>query len=98
MWGIDEVGNHPAILMFAFGNEMGVGVDPALRMTVNHYLDFIRNYTRTRWNREIPVTLGEVDLPNAYNLLAVDLHVDLLMTNAGKYRYIKYIDIVLIEI
>ena len=38
---IDEVGNHPALLMYAIGNEWNIG-DPVLRNKVNQYMNFAR--------------------------------------------------------
>jgi hypothetical protein len=55
---IDEVGNHPALLMWALGNELAFSETgkPELRDRVNKKMDFIREYTLTKWNRLIPVT------------------------------------------
>jgi hypothetical protein len=82
---VDEVGNHPALLMWVVGNELGLASKPELRKTVQKMIVKVREYTLQKWNRVIPVTTCEVDLPNSYNLLSDELDVDLFMTNAG-YR------------
>lgn len=51
---IDEVGDHPALLMWMMGNELNVAGDPALRGYLNSKMDFIRNYTLSKWNRVLP--------------------------------------------
>jgi hypothetical protein len=82
---VDEIGNHTALLMWVIGNELGLYSKPELRATVQKMIVKVREYTLQKWNRIIPVTTCEVDLPQSYNLLAEDLDVDLFMTNAG-YR------------
>ena len=82
---VDEVGNHPALLMWAVGNELGLYSKPELRATVNTLMDYIREYTITKWNRLIPVTTTEVDLPESFPLLSTNLKVDIFSFNAG-YR------------
>jgi len=92
MWQIDEVGNHPSLLMWNFGNELGVGNDPNLLNVLNNYMNFIREYTIQRWNRSIPITSAVVDLPESYNTLAAQLNVDIFTTNAG-YRGLDFSDL-----
>ncbi len=60
---IDEVGYHPAILMFTFGNELGTATaDQSLLDTLNYFFNFIRTYQAAKWNRIIPVTCAEVHI------------------------------------
>jgi hypothetical protein len=82
---VDEIGNHPALLMWVVGNELGLYSKPDLRKIVQKMIVKVREYTLQKWNRVIPVTTCEVDLPQSYNLLSDELDVDLFMTNAG-YR------------
>jgi hypothetical protein len=64
---IDEVGNHPAILMFTLGNEWPVSTDISLRNKLNKYIAFARNYTLTKWGRKIPFTHAMNDDPFMYD-------------------------------
>jgi hypothetical protein len=82
---IDEVGNHPAILMFSVGNEWPIASDASLLAKLNHFIAFARNYTMTKWGRKIPVTHALNDDPFAYNEIYAGLDVDVMSTNAG-YR------------
>lgn len=82
---VDEIGNHPALLMWSVGNELGLFTKPELRSIVARMIVKVREYTYKKWNRIIPVTTFEVDLPQSYNLLMAELDVDLFATNAG-YR------------
>jgi len=59
---------------------------------VNDYIHFIREYTRQKWNRTIPITSAVVDLPLSYNSLAATLNVDIFTTNAG-YRGVSFTDL-----
>lgn len=88
---IDEVGNHPALLMWAFGNELNM-MDPAMVDLINYYTGFIKQYTQQKWNRKVPVTCAVVDLPHSYDMLAERLHVDVFTTNAG-YRGVTFTDL-----
>jgi hypothetical protein len=82
---IDEIGNHPALLMWVIGNELGLYSKPDLRATVNTMIDYIKSYMLTKWNRVIPVTTTEVDLPESFATLSKELKVDIFSFNAG-YR------------
>lgn len=46
---IDEVGNHSALLMWNFSNEIDID-DNSIAM-INRYIRFIRDYTWKKWNR-----------------------------------------------
>lgn len=84
---IDEVGYHPAILMWAIGNELSLE-DPEkvdLLQTVNEMADLAREYTLQRFNRILPITHCTVDLPESYQYLVDNLNVDVFCSNAG-YR------------
>jgi len=82
---IDEVGNHPAILMFTLGNEWPILNDVPLRDKLNQYIAFARNYTETKWGRKIPFSHAMNDDPFAYDTIYQTLDVDVISTNAG-YR------------
>jgi len=82
---IDEVGNHPAILMFTVGNEWPISTDDNLRNKLNQYIAFARNYTFTKWGRKIPITHAMNDDPFIYEAIYQELDVDVMSTNAG-YR------------
>jgi hypothetical protein len=82
---VDEVGDHPALVMWAVGNELGLYQKPELRGIVNEMMDYLREYTLTKWNRIIPVTTVEVDLPMSYIPLIQEMHVDVFTSNCG-YR------------
>jgi len=89
---IDEVGNHSALLMWNFSNELDLANDPGLVSLLNKYMDFIRNYTMSKWNRFIPVTAAVVDIPTSYDNLMATLNVDIFSTNAG-YRGTDFQDL-----
>lgn len=84
---IDEVGGHPALLMWVIGNEIELSRKDKqpLRIRINQKMDMIRNYTVTKHNRIIPVTSCVVDNPESYDVLVGNLNVDLFCANAG-YR------------
>lgn len=82
---IDEIGNHPAILMFSLGNEWPVAGDSELRNKLNDFISFARNYTLSKWGRKIPFTHAMNDDPFAYDTMYRYLDVDVVSTNAG-YR------------
>lgn len=84
---IDEVGGHPALLMWVLGNEI-VLHEPeklALKQRINQKMDFARRYTLQKHNRVVPITSCVVDLPESYDFLVNNLNVDLFCANAG-YR------------
>merc|ERR1712137_686727 len=83
---VDNVGNHPALLMWQFGNELPLTVTdnnlgPTLIAKLNHFFDYARTYTWIRWQRILPISVALVDLPSAYNELVRDLKTDIVTTN-----------------
>lgn len=84
---IDEVGNHPAVVMWAVGNELSLE-DPSkneLLATVNRMMNLARTYTLEKWGRILPSTHCGADYPESYEFLSENLDVDLFCSNAG-YR------------
>jgi hypothetical protein len=81
---IDEVGNHPALLMFSVGNELNLA-DNTLMTAVINAIEYSRNYTLAKWGRSIPFTHAVVDNPPSYDHLITTLPVDVFSSNAG-YR------------
>jgi uncharacterized membrane protein YgcG len=86
---IDEVGWHPAIIMYTFGNELPLNSDVVLLGKVNGFINYARNYQFTKWARTIPITNAVVDLPLSYDNLFQNLDVDVFTTNNG-YRGFSY--------
>jgi len=83
---IDEVGYHPAVLMYQFGNELQFlnnGQDYVTK--INSYLSHARSYQLSRWGRALPVSTALIDYPPYYNTLVPALDMDIITTNAG-YR------------
>lgn len=81
---IDEVGYHPAILMYTFGNELGFfGEQQWFKDKVNSLIAYARGYQMLKWNRTIPITSAVIDLPPSYATLFFELDVDVFTTNAG---------------
>jgi len=91
-WQIDEIGNHPALLMYTLGNELPLSSDPSILALVNEYIGFARSYMMLKWGRVVPLTSAVVDLPTSYAYLAENLDVDVFTTNAG-YRGISFVDL-----
>jgi hypothetical protein len=89
---IDEVGNHPALLMFTVGNELNLYGNSELLQKVNNYIEFSRNYLMTKWGRSIPFTHAIVDNPPSYETLYANLNVDIFTSNAG-YRGLGFGDL-----
>jgi len=90
---IDEIGYHPALVMYTFGNELGTATaDQSFIDSLNHFFNFIRTYQEKKWGRKIPVSIAEVDLPSSYEKLASTLDVDVFSTNAG-YRGFTFTDL-----
>jgi len=89
---IDEVGNHPALLMYTLGNELNLAGDANLLALVNHYIGFAKNYSMTKWGRSIPITHAIVDNPSTYDNLFANLNVDVFTSNAG-YRGLGFSDL-----
>lgn len=84
---IDEVGDHPAVIMWAVGNELALeepGKKPLLD-TVNQMMNLARDYTKEKHDRILPVTHCVADLPESYRFLSENLEVDVFCSNAG-YR------------
>jgi len=91
-WQIDEVGNHSALLMWSFGNELPLVGNQAFVDQMNDYMIFIKQYTLTKWGRKVPVTTAVVDDPSSYDYLASSLEVDVFTANAG-YRGVTFTDL-----
>jgi len=87
---VDEVGNHSALLMWTFGNELPL--DQHLVAKLNEYMSYARMYTWSKWNRFVPVSHAVVDNPPSYDWLAASLKVDIFSTNAG-YRGLGFQDL-----
>lgn len=84
---IDEVGDHPALLMWSIGNELFLD-DPSRRHlldTINDMSEFTREYTMEKYSRRVPVTHCVVDIPTSYKFYVDNLKVDIFCANAG-YR------------
>ena len=84
---IDEVGNHPALLMWVMGNEIDIASENRafMRKRINDSIKFARQYTLQKWNRSVPLTTCVVDVPETYDMLAVEMDVEVFCANAG-YR------------
>eukprot|EP01122_Echinamoeba_exundans_P013455 TRINITY_DN5882_c0_g2_i1.p2 TRINITY_DN5882_c0_g2~~TRINITY_DN5882_c0_g2_i1.p2 ORF type:complete len:364 (-),score=74.65 TRINITY_DN5882_c0_g2_i1:1305-2396(-) len=84
---IDEVGGHPALILWVFGNELDFASpkNVQLRSQLNAKMKFIREYTLAKWNRVVPVTSCVIDIPVLYDALVETLDVDIFCPNAG-YR------------
>jgi len=88
-WQMDEVGNHPALLLWQFGNEqdwMWQNNANTWNSTVwlnkfNRYADYIRRYTKSKWNRDIPVTAAIANVQGVYNFQYTNWHVDIFSAN-----------------
>jgi len=89
---IDEIGNHPALLMYTLGNELNLAGDPELLTLVNTYIAFAKQYMMAKWGRSIPITHAIVDDPTTYNMLYASLNVDVFTSNAG-YRGLGFSDL-----
>jgi hypothetical protein len=87
---VDEIGDHPALIMWKIGNELGLCFKPELVTIVNKAMKYTREYTLKKWNRIVPITTAEIDLPTCYVPLAAELLIDVYTSNAG-YRDV-YID------
>lgn len=85
---VTELGDHPALLMWCLGNEMGIATNETLLNLVNQKLKVVRERTKAIHNRVIPVTHAVIDLPDHYEHWAMTLDVDVFTTNAG-YRDTK---------
>jgi len=82
---IIDVGDHPALLMWAMGNELNFKKNPDMLSFINKHLGMIRNVTLDLHGRVVPVTSAVVDDPEIYDELVPVLDVDVFTTNAG-YR------------
>ena len=86
-----HLGGHPALLMWALGNELGLS-DPAKRPLldfVNELAGLIQEEMLAVHGRTVPITTCDVDLPESYDLFLDVLYENgnftLFCTNAG-YR------------
>lgn len=86
---VDELGNHPALLMWSVGNELNLAERTELRERVNMLMNHVRDYTEKKWNRKVPVMTVLLDKPEDYETLLNDLNVDLYVSNAG-YRHLDF--------
>jgi len=85
---IDEVGYHPAVLMYQFGNELQfLNNDQSYVTKINGYLSHARSYQLQRWGRALPVSTALIDYPPYYNTLVPALDMDIITTNAGYRGY-----------
>jgi hypothetical protein len=75
--------------VWQFGNELPLYGDASLIATMNHYFNYVRNYTLQKWQRIVPVSCALVDYPASYNTLVEQMQVDVITTNAG-YRGYDY--------
>jgi len=91
-WQIDEVGNHTALLMFTFGNELNLYGVPSLIPIVNNAIAYAKSYLLSKWGRIVPFTTAVVDDPPSYPTLVQALNVDVFTTNAG-YRGFSFSDL-----
>lgn len=92
---IDEVGNHPALLMWNVGNEIlapnDVPVYSKMLARLQDVLALVKDYQsktngdRKTWTRWVPTTHAVVDLPFQYDQWLEDIDVEVFSTNAG-YR------------
>lgn len=85
---VKEMGNHPALLMFCLGNEMGVERKPDVLRLVNEKMQVVRDKMKQIHNRVVPVTHAVADDHTTYEYLIEHLKVDVFTTNAG-YRNIE---------
>lgn len=79
---IDQLGNHPALLMWAVGNELPLAARADLRDKVNWSMWYIRKYMRHRWGRSVPVTTVTFDYPPIYEQLIREMIVDVFSVNS----------------
>lgn len=94
-WQIDEVGNSSAILLWQLGNEQSwswYGRSDNWNNTVytqklNRYLNYIRTYTKTKWNRFIPVTSTIPNTHATYNYMFQNWAVDIFTANVFTLNY-----------
>jgi len=82
---VTELGDHPALIMWCLGNEMGVDKKPTLLDLVNKKMQVVRDKMKSIHNRSVPITHAVVDDPSTYDFLIANLKVDVFTTNAG-YR------------
>jgi hypothetical protein len=86
---IDEVGGHPALLMWQLGNEMGwngkknFGLynSSVLMQKFNAYAEYARQYTYSKHGRRIPITTGIADTPFTFDNLMRDYDIDVFSLN-----------------
>lgn len=78
---VEELGNHPALLAFLVGNELGLDNNPALLNLVNRMMHKVRWYTFQYWNRTVPVSTALIDNPDTYDRYIRELDVDFFTIN-----------------
>eukprot|EP00026_Physarum_polycephalum_P003470 Phypoly_transcript_03482.p1 GENE.Phypoly_transcript_03482~~Phypoly_transcript_03482.p1 ORF type:complete len:768 (+),score=86.79 Phypoly_transcript_03482:78-2381(+) len=87
---IDEVGNHSAVLIWQFGNEMNWDGDlsvlgfypyPDLMNKYNNYAQYIRQYTLAKWGRKIPITHAVIDFDTTFDWLMEYFDIDIFSLN-----------------
>lgn len=86
---VDELGNHPALLMWCIGNNLGLVSKDELRATVNRMIEKVKSYMLEKWNRVVPVTSAESDVPPAYLPLVKDLKIDVFTANVYRGAYLS---------
>jgi hypothetical protein len=86
---VDELGNHPALLMWCVGNNLNLYQNTKLRQTVNYAMNKVRSYMLQKWNRVVPVTNAEADLPEAYVPLIQELQLDVYTANVYRGIYLS---------
>ena len=74
--------------MWNFSNEIPLEM-PGVVDKLNKFMNYIRNYTLTKWSRFVPITVAIVDNPFAYEGLMASLDVDVFSSNAG-YRGLDF--------
>lgn len=82
---VTELGDHPALIMWCLGNEMGLDSKPGMLDFINDKMQVVRDQMMKIHKRKIPVTHAVVDDPTTYDNLIQNLKVDVFTTNAG-YR------------
>lgn len=81
---VDELGDHPALLMFTVGDAMAdLGSNKELRDRVDWCMFYARKYMSHRHGRRVPLTTVMVDVPSHFATIARQVQVDLFMANVG---------------
>lgn len=84
---IEEVGNHPALLMWVIGNEWDLESEENedVKERVKNMITYTRSRMEELWNRTIPITYCSEDNPRIFSKLLEYLDVDIFCANSG-YR------------